>query len=856
MATILRDASVSSDASTPSWIRTPYGVKLSENPANSFKTLLEVEKFVMAHDGSEPDIAANVYDWMAVISDVNVGPGNMNKDGLADGNAFYSKPNYTDTRVGGNDAINPYWQFNRDDDIVPPMLCMKLLRGSDADGMGRVYNEVYDSNQQILWLSMGVPEYCNLISFYRDAGNMNAAKAMNKGTLRGLAGKLIKLVFSATIWAITFPITAPFWINRWISRIETDRISKYFYFKPAMVLYYEMCNTMLSYLAVSMGLYPQVLTRRRDSSKELHAQFAQLQGEPDPVQSTMQISNNTKYLQNPFEDVTQFGNAEEIRQSQSAARRRQLRQAAEQASLSEAEVYEQQRSAASIRARAQSSGGNDMVAQNDRAAGTMSTGPVKDTGVNGNAQVQTMDMEHTQALRDKPIKDSGIPELLQEGPDIFTILNRRARLFNAMRYKLTTRMLMDEMMYEDQNIGSNHFTSPDTKYVSDKDGNVTAAADGEKADETGAWAKTWSSLKANMFGAGDYVGFRIERDASCSESVSNSTGPTGVAQKMNSYAQQQKEKYENYGNSWAAKTLGSLAQGPQEGLKEVAADLVGQLGSAFGLGDIGAILTQGNGFLDMPEVWKGSSFSRSYSFTIQLRARYGDPVSIYQSVYIPLIMLLAAAMPRSIGDSMYTSPFLIKAYSKGMFAIPCGIIESMSIQRGKDEFGWSNVHLPTSVDVSLSIKDLSPTFFLSMSDIGLFDTFSRNDNFIEYLDTLSALGITERIYMWPKVMRKLTAALLIKRNTIFNSNYWGMRIGRNNLVRAIAAVTPFGNMEKSDFEYNASTPVFNTSTPRFNPNRGAGDKDSVLSQLRQYNSDVSRSREERRTSGIFETLFG
>ena len=170
-------------------------------------------------------------------------------------------------------------------------------------------------------------------------------------------------------------------------------------------------------------------------------------------------------------------------------------------------------------------------------------------------------------------------------------------------------------------------------------------------------------------------------------------------------------------------------------------------------------------------------------------------------------------MPRSVGDSMYTSPFLIKAYCKGMFSIPCGIIENMSITRGKDEFGWSNVNLPTSVDVSLSIKDLSPTFFLSMQDIGLFDTFSRNDNMMEYLDTLSALGITERLFTMPKAMRKLSAALLIKRNTIFNPNYWGMRFGRNNVVRLVAAVTPFANYEKSDLAAN-NAGYFNTSSNR------------------------------------------
>ena len=815
MAQILKDASITNDASSPSWIRTPYGVRLSENPANSFKTLMQMERFVMAQDGSADEISANVAEWMSVIADAKNGDGSMNKDGLADGDVFYSKPNYTDTRVGGNDAINPYWQFNRDDDIVPPSLCMKMLRGSDSDGMGRVYNEVYDSNQQILWLSMGVPEFVNLVSFYRDAGNVNAARAMNRGTLRGLTGKIISLVFSATIWAITFPITAPFWVNRWLSRIQTERISKYYYFKPSMVLYYEMVNTMLSYLAVSMGLYPQWLMQRKDSTKELNVQYAQLQGDADPNQDMLvpgQESDNSTAFKTPqnvgssyADNIGAVGTPESV-EGYGNAQRQTTRNASGNRNVSQ-DQKDYNTAAA------------DMILENNTDvnpdgpnAGTSGYdgGMTNGTGSDSTGEYREFNDKYTQALRNKSIKDSGIPEILQNGPDIFTIINRRAQLFNAMRYKLTTRMLMTEMMHPDQKAGNNHWTSPDTKYVTDKSGNVVAAADGKDVEKTGAWAKTWSSLKSNVFGAGDYVGFRVERGVSCSESISNTSGPTGIAQKMNSYAQQQREKYENYGNSWMAKTLGEMAtKGPMGALKEAATELSGQLAAGFGLGDIGAVMTQGNGFLDMPDVWKSSSFSKSYNFTIQLRARYGDPVSIYQSIYIPLCMLLAAAMPRSVGDSMYTSPFIVKAYCKGMFSIPAGLIENMSITRGKDEFGWSNVFLPTSVDVSLSIKDLTPTFFLSMQDIGLFDTFTRNDNMMEYLDTLSALGITERLFFWPKAMRKLSAALLIKRNTIFNSNYWGMRIGRNNLARAIAAVTPFANMEKSDWAANQSGRVFN-----------------------------------------------
>lgn len=785
MGVILRDASVSSDANVPSWIRTPYGVRLSEDPAKSFTNLLQMEKFVMAQDA---DNAMTVSEWMNVLEDSKIGDGDVNKDGLADGDIFYSKTNFTDTRVGGNDAINPYWQFNRDDDIIPPSLLINNLETSS--GMGRVYSETYDANQQILWMSMGVPEYVNLVSFYRDAGNINAARAMNRGTFRGIVGKIIKLVFSATMWAVAFPVLAPFWVNRWMSRIQTERISKYYYFKPTMVMYYEMVNSMLSYLAVGMGLYPQWIVRRKDSTKVLTAQYAQMQGDPDPEQSTIQIQTD----QTTDDSTTSIGTPEQ----------------------KEAQVPEQPTPATDIVNR--NLAGNE--ASNAGTAATytgqtLDSTQLYDEGTDGQTETQIVTNDYTQRLRDTPVGDSGIPELLRDGPDIFVIMNRRARTFNTARYKYTTRMLMEEMQLDNnQSTGNAHWTSPDTKYVTDKNGNVSVASDGENAEKTGAWANLWSSLKSNMFGAGDYVGFRVERGVNCTEGVSNTTGPTGVAQKMNSYAQQQREKYENYGDSWVLKTIGELAKGPSDFLKSAMQDLVSMTSSAIGLGDIGAVLTQGNGYLDMPDVWKGSTFNRSYSFSIQLRARYGDPVSIFQSVYIPLVMLLAASLPRSVGDSMYTSPFLIKAYCKGMFSVPCGLVESITITRGKDEFGWNADHLPLAVDVNLQIKDLTPTFFLSMNDIGLFDTFTRNDNLQEYLDTLSALGITERLYFWPKAMRKLTAAFLVKRNTIFSSTYWGMRMGRNNVARLIAAVTPFSNAEKSDYYGNATGSPFNGTDSR------------------------------------------
>src|SRR5699024_8216171 len=114
----------------------------------------------------------------------------------------------------------------------------------------------------------------------------------------------------------------------------------------------------------------------------------------------------------------------------------------------------------------------------------------------------------------------------------------------------------------------------------------------------------------------------------------------------------------------------------------MAANVVGGFLREFSITGMASSILTGTIFVDIPEIWQSSSFSKNYSFNITLRAPYGDKVSIFQSIYIPLAMLIALAFPRSGGRNAYGTPFLIRAYSSGMFAIPLGIIDSFSITRG------------------------------------------------------------------------------------------------------------------------------------------------------------------------------
>lgn len=541
--------------------------------------------------------------------------------------AMYTKQTFTDSSVGGNDAINPVWGFNVDDDITHPLTASPGTRG-----MGRVYSEMYDANQQILWMTMGVPKFCGLKDFYLSSGGSAELSGLMNNGEPGFAAKLGNMLGEGAALAFLFPVLPVIWMYKILDRcVNQAKITKYFDFKSSMVVYYRMVNTILSELAVGMGLYKN---------------------------------------------------------------------------------------------------------------GLQCVKHIPPTG--GNNEGNTL----------KQYAESGVPAIMVDGPDIFAIVNKRIKKMNVQRVFNTDQLLSD-------------WKQPEGARKSWFDG-VT------------------DSIVGSALGGGDFVGFRIEKSTDTSETVSNQSGPSEIASKINGKASEMRNK--KFG-------MGGLKSGVDviDASVEGATSIVKGALDGLGVGNVVEIVS-GNGYMDIPDTWQNSTFTKNYSFNIQLRARYGDPVTIYQSLYIPLAMLVAAAFPRSIGTNTYTSPFLVRCYCKGMFAIPCGMIESMTIKRGASEFGWTNAQLPTAIDISLNIKDLSPAMFISLGDMSIWDIFNTADGLAEYINTLSGIGLVERFYYWPKLKKKFFAWTLIKKNTLFSSLYWANVIGRGTLPKAIAAVTPWTRM--------------------------------------------------------------
>lgn len=103
-------------------------------------------------------------------------------------NAFWSNAylKYTDTSLGGNFGINTKYGFTPSADVP---IAGRLAGREEFDmasesmnfGMGRRYSEMFDDNEDLLYLEMGDPKFNSLISFVTNAVDYGTSVVANTG---------------------------------------------------------------------------------------------------------------------------------------------------------------------------------------------------------------------------------------------------------------------------------------------------------------------------------------------------------------------------------------------------------------------------------------------------------------------------------------------------------------------------------------------------------------------------------------------------------------------------------------------------------------------------------------------------
>ena len=597
---------------TSQWVHSTFMVSMSE----SYTTYEEMLKHVLTDEQNgtvvSPQMTSANKEMLSKIA---------KSQGTDDGSSmmpyFYSLRRCRDTSLGGNDAINPYWQYCENDDIAHP------FHISDKDStvkMGRVYSETIDENQRILYLGFGTPKFNNLAGFYSKAYDTDMGHLVNNGpagiNVMELIGELCGAVANVIIRIPQIPFTI---LRYMFYGADRSPVTKYYDFKSQMALYYRFVNTILIQLGTNLGIVDTASYQSKGS---------------DGNTTTGSVISSKTY----------------------------------------SELF--------------SSANQEMGAKN--------------------------------SLPDY-VKDYNF--------DMFRIVLKQATIEGLGNID------PDKMSTDQALIAQGQ--------ASDLTNTDTVSGDGLLPYEDSDLCAFWAAYKGSIHQAFLFVGFKVEKGMSASESLSTSTGQSPVQQTINSKLQSARNMVfatmgGNVSDGWLGKvlgTVGSLAASAAEGFA-----------SGFNLAGLSALAT-GSAMIDIPEVWQDSTFSKSYSFNLQLRAPYGDPYSIMQSLYVPLACVLAGALPRGTGASSYTSPFLCRAYCKGLFSVPLGIIDSVSINRGGDTHGWNHMGLPLALDLSISIKDLSPSMIVALAGSSLKDAVTEligaDTPFNQYLMTLSGVGPLE-----------------------------------------------------------------------------------------------------------------
>lgn len=281
---------------------------------------------------------------------------------------------------------------------------------------------------------------------------------------------------------------------------------------------------------------------------------------------------------------------------------------------------------------------------------------------------------------------------------------------------------------------------------------------------------------ANYADGSDWVSFRVDYTGTVQESFSNTTAPSALAQRLNSASSAARD----ISNTLSGGVVGGAVDAVMSMVKSAAS--VVNLDGLFALGS----------FVDIPDHWDASSASFNKStYTMTLGTPYGNPVSQLFSIYIPLAMLLAGALPLATGKQSYTSPFLCQLIDKGRTITRCGIIDSLSISRGTSNLGFDKEGRAMQIEVSFSVKDLSsimsvpiqPGFSLSVTD-ALSDT---ENAFQDYLRAMSAVDFRDVVYRIP-MLKMIAKKRLMDADTFFSASHFAQYLTSmpgSNLIKGV-----------------------------------------------------------------------
>lgn len=714
-----------------------------------------------------------------------------------------SELNFSDTAFGGNRAINPRPQFTRYADRN----ARQILLDAQSPGAGRYYLEAIDEPAQRIYMQFGVVVHNSLTGFLNQMYDRDLAQLANRGVVSKIAFRfgqaLALVVFSPiTIVGLNVLFNGITLFNRAIHIANRAPMSRFYYIRPTMPLYWESVQTLMNMFTAQLGMgsdyagVGDISMKSKVDSKDLDKiEYERQNGRLQP---------SAEYLKE-IADIEKAGgmNAQEA----------QAKSWPGNFIMTDGQL--------DIRA---ISNRYQRLADAHHRALQEIIGSDKNTT---DAQVRTKLVEY---FKNREIPD----ELYQNSEELLVELRKKRAGNNDSKAGMMTRdnyldsYIRQEMVNGNVQLGRDYVSESENTLTQEALSNLRnegvddteirkalgedasaielTAELGKEQDETNQmaiaaynvntrsnWDKFWSTMyneadkykafaEAELRDGSAFVGINVNYQDSESESFSNSTSSSSLIDSLNEKSGGMRKKIFDFaGGNISSNSLVQGIVNIGKGAMDVAAGMLDMVGLR-GLGALG-----GAAFIDVPDFWDNSSANlTSNDYSISLVSWNSDPYSLLQNIYFPLACIMAGALPHKTGKSSYGPPFYCKLWSQGRSQIESGMITSLSIQRGGGNAGWNNRFQPIRIDVSFSVTNLSKIMSVpitnnvsAMDALGL-SLFDEVDTLQEYMNALTGISIQDQFYLIPrwKLRHRQAQAQF--------SSWFSM----NNLIQSAVGTTP------------------------------------------------------------------
>ena len=680
---------------------------------------------------------------------------------------------FTDTRIGGNLAINMPPAYTRFADPRASGVNFKNIKGSTPAGLGEYWSDQIDENAQLIHMQFGVPTFRGMLSFFSGVSDIKAGLLARTGRvpIAFYVGQVVGFVVGLRL--LPFILAA-----KVMSFIMNRNGSRYYNLKPAMHPYWNRVNMIANMIAVSEGLVDRFAVVGEEKLAETATDGGAFERNLEKSNTALEPSDRAAvgglvaaahaacpelFLAKGGVDVYRIASRY---QELANARRKFLEDMVNQKEV------------------------NGLLTRLIEYSYTRTVDA-------GQRDIGELRQIHKTEFADENSHDGTNDLFAKEAAKVANDALQTAISSEPLDPTATTPPAEPASASGDGSSASTASNEGDKSFVPMYN-SLETGENGEVKNKPGWFKNWWNGLtegtKSGFNGGFSWVVFKVNPTGAQSASFSNSTTTPEIKSMINGFS------------SNAAKLRFNFSQGATgipgidtitEGVKNLTLGLM----AGSGIGIAGLVSLAGSSFVDVPDTWEDSTANLpTESFEIHLRSPYGNVLSRYMNLHIPLSMLLAGALPISTGRQSYTAPFICKMISVGRSNVDLGMIDSLNITHGVGNLGFNRDKKPLGIDVSFTVKDLNRAVHAPidmggslLNPLSALSIFDDDNAFNFYINTLAAVSVADMTLAKNRFDRNLRLKMMAY-NSFFSTSHLTLAATESAPGRALRSIASAGSL--------------------------------------------------------------